>query len=105
MAKGIFLDRDSRIVITRDGACEAGIGDIPAEPATPTGPPFRQFHHRQDGIVDLSCMRKAERALAGDGFRNDGPFILDNGGRRRLLLHLWQSDYNAPLIEFFAGQT
>ena len=105
-AKGIVVDRETRRIVTAVDACAAA--DYPNEstwPASPTPrPAFKQFHHAGDGIVDRSCFEKAGRQLVRHGFRDAGAFLLAGRGERTLLNHLWQDEYNAPILDFFAAE-
>jgi dienelactone hydrolase len=104
MAPGVFRDNETHKLISAVGAAVAET--YPNERKWPdvTGkrkPPFKQFYHRKDGVVDVSLKEKATRLLVEHGYRNDGPFILDDTANKTLENHFWQSEYNQPLIEFF----
>lgn len=105
-AKGIVVDRETRRNITAIDACTGA--DDPNESAWPASaaprPVFKQFHHAGDGIVDRSCFEKARRQLIRHGFRDAGAFLLAGRGERTLLNHLWQDEYNAPILDFFAAE-
>ncbi|APE34952.1 hypothetical protein BOX37_14470 [Nocardia mangyaensis] len=68
-----------------------------------TKPSFRLFHHEMDGINDLSCAVKAARQLNAHGYPSEPDFLL-RGGRRSLANHLWQDEYNRPILDFFASR-
>lgn len=70
----------------------------------PAMPIFRIFHHRLDGINDYSCGEKVRKQLREHGYPESPPFVLQGDGQRRLRHHLWQDEYNRPLLEFFASQ-
>lgn len=72
-----------------------------ANPATK--PTFKIFRHAMDGINDSSCGEKVGAQLRQHGYPGEPDFILQ-GGRRSLVNHLWQNDYNRPLLDFFASQ-
>jgi len=105
-AKGILIDATTRKAITKPGACAGATvtHEKPWETRSPARKPtFMQFHDVGDGIVDLSCMQKAQRQLEHHGYPNDGAFLLQSG-RRKALNHLWRKRYNQPLLEFFKRQ-
>lgn len=66
-------------------------------------PTYRLFHHQMDGVNDASCAEKAGRQLRRHGYLGEPDFLL-RGGRRSLRNHLWQDDYNRPILEFFTRQ-
>jgi len=106
-AKGILTDRETGKEIVEAGACRASgyPGESPWEGAGGgRKPAFKQFHHEKDGIVDLSCMRKASALLERHGYRNAGDFVVEDPGPRRLVHHLWRDDYNAPILDFFEAE-
>ncbi len=70
----------------------------------PLKPAFRVFHHRYDGIVDLSCGEKVAKLLEEHGYRESAPFLLTGDGKRSFFNHLWQDEYNGPLLGFFTRQ-
>ncbi|MGW5919010.1 hypothetical protein ACWFPY_08450 [Nocardia fluminea] len=72
-------------------------GQAPAKPA------FRLFHHEMDGINDISCTDKVARQLDSHGYPSEPDFLL-RGGRRSLANHLWQDEYNRPVLDFFASR-
>ncbi len=102
---GIGLDSETQRQITEPGACAASA--YPNEKpwdgtALAPKPPFRVFHHAEDGIVDRSCVDKLRQQLRTRGFAETTPFTL-TGGTRSTDAHLWQDDYNAPLLAWFAS--
>lgn len=106
-AVGILVDRETRQEIVRDNACVAA--DYPNEspwvsqnPAVK--PAFKQFHHRQDGIVDYSCAQKANLTIRAAGYTDAGAYVLDTGGAKDVFNHLWLHSYNQPLIDFFRSR-
>ena len=103
-APGVFRDSETNEPINRPGAARAE--RYPHESKWPeTGearkPPFKQFHHRQDGACDFSCMEKARRTLVEHGYKDDGAFVLKDHGGRSVLKHFWRKEYNRPMIDFF----
>ncbi len=105
-AKGILVDRQTGKQITEKSACLAKHypGEHRWESAgsrLDTG--FKQFHNRADGIVDISCMRKAQRQLRAHGYRDDGAFILMDHNRSARN-HLWLMRYNQPILDYFKSQ-
>jgi poly(3-hydroxybutyrate) depolymerase len=104
-AKGILVDRETRKEIVNDGACVSSAVTREAKWPVAKGhrPPFKQFHNEADGIVDISCMRKATAMLISNGFAANPPYIIPKRGNRDPFKHLWLNDYNLPLLEFFAS--
>jgi poly(3-hydroxybutyrate) depolymerase len=103
---GAAFDNETRRQITEPGACDAAA--TPNEQpwdgvAAARRPPFRLFHHAQDGIHDRSCAEKLRRQLVQHGYPETPPFTLD-GGTRSADAHYWQDAYNAELLAFFASQ-
>jgi hypothetical protein len=79
-------------------------------PETKRSIPFKQFIHEDDGLVDMSCMRKAQEQLIGHGYQDDGPFIVTRSTdpvnpnlkiSQGLDDHLWQEQYTQPMLDFF----
>lgn len=105
-AKGILVDRQTGKEIVDDAACVSSVTTREATWLGSTGrrPPFKQFHHEADGIVDISCMRKATVMLERNGFPASEPYVIPRRGRKDFFKHLWLDDYNAPLLDFFASQ-
>lgn len=67
-------------------------------------PVFRVFHHLYDGINDLSCSNKLVTLLREHRYPEVPAFQLQGDGVRSLENHLWQDDYNEPLLGFFMTQ-
>jgi pimeloyl-ACP methyl ester carboxylesterase len=106
-AKGILADRETGREIVEDDACKApsyGRESPWPTPSAAARPPFKQFQHEDDGIVDISCMRKAATLLERKGHPNAGAFIIEGWGRKSAFKHLWLEEYNEPLLGFFASQ-
>lgn len=99
-APGRFYHKNGNL-INREGACRNMKGIRLTLNVKKGATPFKQFHHKGDLLVDLSCMREAEKFLPKYGYINSGPFILDDGGGRRLWKHFWLKRYNKPIIDFF----
>jgi poly(3-hydroxybutyrate) depolymerase len=103
-ARGAGFDRDTGKEVIEEGACAASAypREAPWESAHPTvKPAFKTFHHQDDGVVDRSCQEKLSRQLESHGYTNDGDFTLPGTGRRSLAAHLWQGEYNRPMLDFF----
>lgn len=107
-APGMWYDRDTRMMIGERDAC---VSDAypqekkwPEKPAS-TKPPFKQFHHKGDSAVDLSCMKKIQGLLVRNGYRNAGEHVASGWGIKSIWNHFWLDEYNAPLIEFFKTAT
>jgi len=103
-AHGIGLDADTHRQITEFDACTAAAypNEAPWVTMNPAQKPaFKQFHHVDDGIVDLSCPIKANFQLRAHGYPDTGAFLIPGNGPRRLLAHLWQSEFNQPMLDFF----
>jgi pimeloyl-ACP methyl ester carboxylesterase len=104
MAPGVFRDNETHKLISAVGAAVAEAYANETEwPDMAVGrkPPFRQFYHLKDGVVDVSLKEKATRFLVEHGYHDDGSFVMDNTANRTLMNHFWQSEYNLPLIEYF----
>ena len=104
-APGVFRDNETGKLTSEGGAAEAR--GYPNEAPWPSlivskFPAFKHFHHQGDLLVDLSCMKKAEKQLVKHGFRNQGAFIIKDGGGRTLWKHFWAYQYNEPLLKFFS---
>lgn len=100
---GVGLDRETRRPIVQIGACDAAAfpNEMPWDaPAGGAKPPFRVFHHAEDGIVDRSCVDKQRRQLVARGYGETPPLTLA-GGARRIGAHFWQDGYNQPLLDWF----
>lgn len=104
-APGVFRDNETGKLISAPGAAAAK--DYPNEARWPSPqcerkPAFKQFHHQGDAGVDISCMEKARTLLVEHGYRDAGPFIVRDAGRKALWKHFWLGRYNRPLLDFFA---
>lgn len=107
-AKGVGYDRETGKHITEPDACIASeyLHEQPWETQHPrTKPPFKTFHHEDDGIADLSCREKVGKVLAAHGYPDDGAYVIKGRGYRNAGAHLWQRAYNIPLLQFFKKQT
>jgi len=105
-AKGVLVDAETRKNITVNGACasKSETNEKVWETRSPARKPaFMQFHDEGDGIVDLSCMQKAQRLLTQQGYTDAGAFLL-HSGKRNVINHLWRQRYNQPLLDFFKSQ-
>ena len=102
-APGVFRDLETNEKVNSKGAAYAP--SYPSEHPWPKRkskkPPFKQFHHQQDGLCDYSCMVKARKQLRLNGYPDDGPYVAKTKGRRALRHHFWQPEYNKPLLDFF----
>jgi pimeloyl-ACP methyl ester carboxylesterase len=103
---GVGLDAETRRNISEPGACAST--SWPNEKpwdglVLAPKPPFRLFHHAQDGIHDRSCVEKVRQQLVLRGWPEAAPFTLD-GGPRSADVHYWQDDYNATLLAWLAEQ-
>ena len=103
---GVGLDAETRRNISEPGACDSSSwpnekpwDGADAEPK----PPFRVFHHAQDGINDRSCVDKVRQQLTRRGWPEAAPFTL-SGGPRSAEAHYWQHAYNAPLLAWLGEQ-
>lgn len=106
-AVGILVDRETGQEIVKDDACLARSyrKESRWESQNPrVKPAFKQFVHRKDGIVDFSCAKKANITLRAAGYRDAGPHVINALRSKNVMLHLWQDEYNEPLIEFFKSQ-
>jgi poly(3-hydroxybutyrate) depolymerase len=104
---GVGLDAETRRNISEVGACAATSwpNEKPWEgSAIEPKPPFRFFHHAQDGINDRTCVDKVRQQLIRRGWPETAPFTLD-GGPRSAEVHYWQDAYNAPLLTWLSEQT
>ncbi len=103
---GVGLDSETRRQISEPDACRsAGYANEKPWEGTSTSrkPPFRVFHHLQDGILDRSCVDKLRAQLLAHGHAETPTLSLD-GGSRSVDVHYWQDAYNAPLLDFFSAQ-
>jgi pimeloyl-ACP methyl ester carboxylesterase len=99
-APGVFRDVATGMTINLPGAC--GLSPYLQEfPWPPNGRaiPFKQFHHRGDGLCDVSCMEKLQHFLSAAGYINAGAYVVV--GPRNVLHHFWRAEYNQPLLDFF----
>lgn len=106
-AKGILTDRETGAQIIEDNACQSssyGKESRWANSGSSAKPPVKQFHHRLDGIVDLTCMQKVTTLLEQKGYPVEGAFVIEGRRRKSPLNHLWKDDYNEPLLDFFASE-
>ena len=104
---GGAFDNETGKQIIEPGSCRAA--SYPNEKPwdgtdIPTKPTFRAFRHRYDGINDPSCGEKIATLLRQRGYPEVPAMVLTGDGRRSLANHLWQDDYNRPLLEFFTSQ-
>jgi polyhydroxybutyrate depolymerase len=105
-APGVFRDNGTGKLISAVGAAGAapyaqeknwpqhGVGELPA---------FKQFHDRNDGVVDYSLAVKARKMLVKHGYRDAGAVVV-RAHRRSLWAHFWQSAYNRPMLDFFVSE-
>lgn len=103
-AKGVGYDRETQQQIIERNACVSAAypREQPWETQHPRKKPVvKTFHHEDDGVADLSCREKVGKLLAAHGYPDDGPFVIPSRGRRGVWAHLWQKEYNVPIIEFF----
>ncbi len=104
---GLGYDNETGKQIIEPGACYAKnhINEKPWDGKDIVPKPiFQAFHHRYDGINDLSCMEKAITQLRKHDYPEVSAFLLDGNRRRSLGNHFWQDAYNEPLLEFFTRQ-
>lgn len=102
LAPGVFKDRGSGKIISEINA--AGTNPYANEavwPANDVSLPFKQFYHKKDAIVDLSCILRATHYLEEFTFVNHGAYALDSGLSRSLFYHYWLAQYNQPILDFF----
>lgn len=104
---GVGVDNETGKQITERDACHATA--YPNERRwdganAPSKPVFRVFRHEYDGINDPSCSRKVATLLRQHGYPDVPAFELIGNRRRNLENHLWQDDYNGPLLQFFSDQ-
>ncbi|RLI54114.1 MAG: hypothetical protein DRP09_13945 [Candidatus Thorarchaeota archaeon] len=102
MTPGVIYDRETSIPINKINAAVSN--DYPNElewPETIENIPFKQFHHREDAMCDISCMDKIQYQLIEHGYIDDGPYILEGDGKREFYDHMWMEEYNQPMIDFF----
>lgn len=104
--QGRGFDNETGLEITERGACRASAypNEKPWDSAQPAVMPFfRMFRHEEDGINDQSCGQKISKLLREHGYQGLPDFVL-HGGRRSLQHHLWQDEYNRPILDFFSGR-
>ncbi|MEK6795898.1 MAG: hypothetical protein AABZ39_14040 [Spirochaetota bacterium] len=106
-ARGVGIDRDTGKQITQDGAGGAPDASYPNEKKWETmnpakKPPFIGIHHRDDGIVDITCHQKLVRQLVAHGYAMEEDFIIPSVGKKNVLAHLWQAEYNPRILAFFS---
>ena len=94
-------DRSNVFGIAADNETGRNIGEPGA--SSTARPPWRVFHHAQDGIHDLSCVDKLSRQLQARRYPGPTAFRLD-ATERLVGWHYWQHAYNQPLLDFFAAQ-
>lgn len=107
-AVGILVDRETSQQIIKDQACES-YSNYPNESkwsgqSEINKPVVKQFHHTDDGIVDISCFTKVNRLLIQNGYQVQSPFLLPSLGKKDPMLHLWLRSYNQPILDFFTSQ-
>ena len=100
---GAGYDNETNKQIVEENACEAtqyphenpweGNSSLPR-------PRFLALHHRYDGINDFSCHLKVVHQLQRHGYEGT-TFVLDSNTKRSLWNHLWQIEYNQPILDFF----
>ena len=100
-AKGILVDHDTKKQIIEIGACQSSKYERDGAWPTGRGKSVLQLHHEGDGIVDISCMKKAKDSLARHGFSVSPPFVVSGSKERSATKHLWLAEYNQPIIDFF----
>jgi pimeloyl-ACP methyl ester carboxylesterase len=102
---GVFRDNETLKTINQRGyAVSASYPNEKQWPVTTVGIPFKQFHHRGDGIQDISGMEKSQYMLELHGYDNKGAFIVEDT-TRTAENHNWQHAYNQEILDFFKGQT
>ena len=103
--KGILYDMHTRKQIIEHKACASDASlasqNWPTLQNKNDKPTFRMFHHKKDGIVDLSCMEKMDEALKQQNYPHQKPLIINNFGRKKLIHHLWRQRYNQEVLDFF----
>jgi pimeloyl-ACP methyl ester carboxylesterase len=103
-APGKFLDNETNLIIGVENACVAGeyLNESEWQTAEPEQKPaFMQFHHLNDGLVNITCMEKANELLVEHGYKDYGAFVLENQDQSPLASHFWQWQYNQPILDFF----
>jgi hypothetical protein len=81
-------------------------------------PAVKVFQHLEDGWVDTSCTDKLKEQLDAHGYRQEDAFIVSHNPTgdqvydplteglpwwfpQGLDNHLWQEQYNQPILDFF----
>lgn len=105
-APGAFVDNDTRLPVGVVDACVSGA--YPEErtwesSGTSRKPPFKLLHHRDDDQVNLSCMEKAAAQLVLHGYPDAGSVVLDKPEQALDQRHVWQPEFNQPILDFFSG--
>ena len=100
---GIFVDRGTGKSIADDASCGRVTGTSIALPKG-ARPPFMFLYDMRDGGVDASCKTQAIQRLTGFGFPEIPPFIIKSAGRKSIFKHLWQDEYNTPLLKFLESR-
>lgn len=103
---GAAFDNETRRQIIEPGACLSAsqTQEQPWDGSTLAArPPWRAFHHVQDGIHDVSCVDKLRGQLQARGYPETPALRLD-GGTRSADWHYWLDSYNQPLLDFFSAQ-
>ena len=102
---GVARDLETGLTISEPGACRGpGMANERPWDASPGAakPAFRQFHHEQDAIHDVSCVEKVATQLVGRGFPQTPAWRL-RAAQRDAAWHYWLDDYNTPLLEYLSG--
>ena len=104
-APGTFIDNDTQRTIGVPDACVAT--NHPNERAWESSgrmnkPPFKLLHHLYDNTVNISCMRKAAEQLVLRGYLDQGTVALDKPKQPPEETHLWQAEFNQPILDFFS---
>ena len=100
---GAGFDNETDKEIIEEGSCASAA--YPHEQKWDDGgaakkPPFLTLHHKYDGINDFSCHEKIMKQLRDHGYQGED-FVLETNTKRSLWNHLWQSEYNRPILDFF----
>jgi len=104
---GTVYDLETHKLIAKAGGCDAENYSNELEwPSTNriAKPPFKQFHHQGDALVDISCQKKIQQQLVDHGYKDDGDFVIKDSVEKKLWKHFWLKRYNRPLLEFFKKQ-
>ncbi len=101
VAKGVLIDLETNKSLTTKAACRSKA--FPNEKSWPKSrgsskPAFKQFHNKNDTIIDFSCMEKAKILLEQHGYKNHGKYMIDTSK------HSWEYEYNDEIIEFFKNK-